>query len=90
MISSESFVDSKHAYFAPERKEVLRSRPRTFSDDGEEVFLVGEWVPAGTYRLIDSSKTLILEKAGPLPPSFDGRRAEYCRVERPWALFVQK
>ncbi len=57
---------------------------RLLNDDGEEIFLVGQLVSAGTYRQLDSARVITLEGTGPLPPSFDGRRAEYVRVERPW------
>lgn len=59
---------------------------RYFNDDGEEVFTAGQWATPGTYRQIDSPRILVLEVAGVLPPSFDGRRAEYCRIERPWVM----
>jgi hypothetical protein len=87
MISRQETLRAEftHAFVAPERREVLHSHPRMFNDDGEEVFVAGQWVPAGTYRLVDSYKTVTLEAAGLLPPSFDGRRAEYCRLERPWS-----
>jgi hypothetical protein len=59
-------------------------QPRLFNDYGEEIFLPGMWVTAGIYRQVDTAKVVIMREAGILPPSFDGRRAEYCRIERPW------
>jgi hypothetical protein len=86
MISSQKTLKSD---FNPtvvngERRDTKNSYPRIFNDDGEEVFMAGQWVIAGTYRQVDSSRIVTLEMPGVLPPSFDGRRAEYCRVERPW------
>ena len=57
---------------------------RVFNDYGEEIFSVGQIVPAGLYRQVDSSRVVTLEATGPLPASFDGRRAEYTRIEQPW------
>ncbi|HEX2916639.1 MAG TPA: hypothetical protein VH186_38115 [Chloroflexia bacterium] len=85
MISRESMVDSRHGTFADKLQEASR-QARIFNDYGEEIFVVGQWVPAGTYQLIDSTKIINLDKPGFLPPSFDGRRAEYLRVERPWIV----
>jgi hypothetical protein len=59
-------------------------QPRLFNDYGEEIFLPGTWVQAGIYRQVDTTKVVIMREDGILPPSFDGRRAEYCRIERPW------
>jgi hypothetical protein len=59
-------------------------RPRLYNDYGEEIFLPGMWVHAGIYRQVDTAKVVIMREDGVLPPSFDGRRAEYCRIERPW------
>lgn len=69
--------------FHPSAK-VLESPPRIFNDDGEEIFLAGQWARAGTYRLMESNRIVQHLADGPLPPSFDGHRAEYCRFEQPW------
>lgn len=82
MISSEKLVSPGRR---PKQTEIDRPPLRVFNDYGEEVFSVGQWASAGTYRQVDSARIITLEEAGPLPPSFDGRRAEYCRIERPWA-----
>ena len=86
MISSQKIIKSEfnHTMVNGERRETKNTYPRIFNDDGEEVFMAGQWAIAGTYRQVDSSRIITLEVAGILPPSFDGRRAEYCRVERPW------
>ncbi len=90
MISSQETIKSELApsYFKNDRREAISSTPRIFNDYGEEIFMVGQKVPAGTYRQVDSSRLITLETAGPLPPSFDGKRAEYCRVERPWVAAI--
>ncbi len=86
MISSERYVPSAQPSYKVDKAKGGRTVPtvRVFNDDGEEVFSAGQLVPAGTYRLVDSTRMLVLEEPGYLPASFDGRRAEYCRVERPW------
>ena len=83
MISSEKMIGFSRGRVTSTLRPVAPSE-RIFSDDGEEVFIAGQVVPAGTYRQLDSPRFVTLEVAGPLSPSFDGRRAEYCRVERPW------
>jgi hypothetical protein len=65
------------------RDKVLES-PRLFNDDGEEIFLAGQWAKAGHYRQLDSPRIIQHHNDGPLPASFDGHRAEYCRFEQPW------
>ncbi len=86
MISSEKTIkmDTLPTLLKAERREALVSYPRVFNDDGEEVFMAGQWATPGTYRQVDSSRVITLDVAGLLPPSFDGRRAQYCRIERPW------
>lgn len=87
MISSQKTVKAEFntTLINGERREAISTYPRIFNDDGEEVFMAGQWVVAGTYRQVDSPRIVTLETPGLLPPSFDGRRAEYCRLERPWA-----
>lgn len=87
MISSEKVFDPSSWRVNADFRETEKSRPRIFNDNGEEVFVAGQWVLAGTYRQEDSTRIVVLEKPGPLPPSFDGRRAEYCRIERPWVTW---
>lgn len=65
------------------RDEVLKSVP-ILNDYGEEVFMAGQWAKAGHYRVLDSNRILHHKIDGPLPASFDGHRAEYCRFEQPW------
>ncbi|MDB5079483.1 MAG: hypothetical protein JWP00_1407 [Chloroflexi bacterium] len=65
------------------REKVLEST-RIFNDDGEEIFMAGQWARAGHYRQVDSTKIIHHKADGPLPASCDGHRAEYCRFERPW------
>lgn len=85
MISSETLVASPTMYVSGESVQTeQRSQPRIFNDYGEEIFLPGMWVQAGIYRQVDTTKVVIMREAGMLPPSFDGRRAEYCRIEKPW------
>lgn len=57
---------------------------RIFNDDGEEIFLAGQWAKAGLYRLLDSTRVVQHKVDGLLPASCDGHRAEYCRFEQPW------
>ncbi|MBC7527528.1 MAG: hypothetical protein H7308_08245 [Chthonomonadaceae bacterium] len=58
---------------------------------GEELFLAGERVKAGTYRQIGGSREVRLEREDVLPASLDGRVACYLRVY-PWgqALMTTK
>lgn len=56
-------------------------------DDGEEIYKAGQFVRAGCYIDVDSMRQVYLENSGNLPASFDGRRALYRRLERPWMQF---
>lgn len=85
MISNETFVNPPRIYAVGDTLPAeQRNQPRIFNDYGEEIFLPGTWVQAGIYRQVDTSKVIVMREAGLLPPSFDGRRAEYCRIEKPW------
>jgi len=55
-----------------------------YNDYGEELFVAGQIVPAGTYLEVDSNRQVTLDYVGPLPASFNGRKAYYSRLERPW------
>ena len=66
------------------QKFQVLENPRIFNDDGEEVFMAGQWAKAGLYRQVDTTKIIQHQADGPLPASFDGHRAEYCRFEQPW------
>lgn len=65
------------------RDEILKNVP-IFNDYGEEIFVAGQWAKAGYYRVSDSNRVIHHKADGPLPASFDGHRAEYCRHEQPW------
>jgi hypothetical protein len=49
---------------------------------GKPLWRAGEFVPAGTYLRVDdhSYRRIVLEQPGPLPPSYDGHVAFYCRA----------
>lgn len=48
------------------------------------LFYAGEPVPAGIYRRVDIEHEVVLDQAGFLPASFDGRIAAYRPVESYW------
>lgn len=51
--------------------------------DEPREYRVGERVPAGVYREVESRRLVHLSHSDTLPPSFDGRIAHYVRV-RNW------
>ena len=62
---------------------------------GTALFEAGDDVPAGVYTRVDdgSFRRVTLERAGPLPASFDGHVAEYraaatCVCERRHAMGI--
>ncbi len=55
---------------------------------GEELFLAGERVTAGTYRQIGGSREVRFEREDVLPASLDGRVACYLRISA-WGQFPQ-
>lgn len=56
-----------------------------FDESDEAIFLAGERVSPGNYRLVGGSgRQLVLEEADVLPATFDGRVACYLRVENTW------
>jgi hypothetical protein len=65
-------------------RENVRESPHIFNEDGEEIFMAGQWAKGGFYRQLDSTRVIHHQVDGPLPASFDGHRAAYCRFERPW------
>ena len=56
------------------------------NEAGDEIYRAGQFVPAGTYQQVDGPRVINLENEDCLPPSFDGHRAEYFRIERPWTI----
>ncbi|MBI2864852.1 MAG: hypothetical protein HYX94_09865 [Chloroflexi bacterium] len=48
------------------------------------LFYAGEPVPAGIYRRVDIEHDVVLDQAGFLPASFDGRLTAYRPVESYW------
>lgn len=88
MVSSEDTGRSSQSFkFQVSMTEHLTSEP-IYNDYGEELFTAGQVVIAGTYLEVDSGRQVILDRAGPLPASFNGRRAFYSRLERPWVKAV--
>ncbi len=85
MINSESNFKLTKA-----RQDEFSAYEPQFNEDGEELFVAGQFVPAGTYLDVDSFRQVTLHSPGRLPASFDGRRAFYRRYERPWLSFVQQ
>ncbi len=57
-----------------------------FDDDGDEaLFLAGERVSPGNYRLVGGTgRQIILEEDDVLPATLDGRVACYMRVDNTW------
>lgn len=56
-----------------------------FDDSDEALFLAGEKVSPGSYRLVGSAgRQIVLEKTDVLPATCDGRVACYLRVENTW------
>lgn len=51
----------------------------SYDESGVMIYQAGEVVPAGYYSRVDdgSYHLVLLEQAGPLPPSFDGHVAQY-------------
>jgi hypothetical protein len=50
-----------------------------------EIHIAGERVPAGTYKRVDTGRTVRLIHEDSLPASLDGRVACYVRVAGTWA-----
>jgi len=50
----------------------------------EEIYLAGERVPAGRYCEIDTKREVLLDHAGHLPASLDGRVAAYVCIQNHW------
>lgn len=59
---------------------------RQIGEFGEELFRAGQIVEAGCYVEVDGIRQVVLEQAGILPASLDGRRALYRRYERAWIV----
>lgn len=55
-----------------------------------EIYVAGETVPAGTYRRLDTGRTLMLAGPDALPASLDGRVACYVRVASTWGQHMLK
>jgi hypothetical protein len=55
-----------------------------YTDEGDEIFRAGQFVPAGDYIEIDGFRQVTLENPGRLPASLDGRRAFYRQYQRLW------
>jgi hypothetical protein len=51
----------------------------------EDVLLAGQRAGPGAYRNVETGCRVEFDRAGMLPPSFDGRVACYVQVPRTWA-----
>jgi hypothetical protein len=60
------------------------SRPLDADGFDGEIFLAGERVPTGRYRMIGTSREITIDGEDYLPASFDGRVACYKRVTETW------
>ena len=56
---------------------------------GDDLFLAGEKVEAGTYRQIGGGREIRLDKDDFLPASLDGRVACYMRVNSTWGQMAE-
>jgi hypothetical protein len=50
----------------------------------DRLYHAGETVPAGSYRNVETGRTIHLEQVGELPPSFDGHVAGYVQCPKCW------
>jgi len=85
MINSKDTQSNRKNFQIQLKKPDNLSYERVYNDYGEELFAAGQVVPAGTYLEVDGERQVMLDRPGPLPPSFNGRRAYYSRLERPWS-----
>lgn len=60
------------------------AKRRAFSPRSTALFYSGEPVPAGIYRRVDLNHFVVLDQAGFLPASSNGRLAAYRNVESYW------
>ncbi len=84
MINSEGFEQGSRPFSIQVTRPEIRSCEPIFNEFGEQLFLAGQIAPAGTYLEVDSNRQVVLDRAGVLPASLNGRRAYYTRLERPW------
>jgi len=59
--------------------------PLEFNADEGELYLAGERVPPGLYRMIGTTREINLGVEDTLPASLDGRVACYERVNDTWS-----
>lgn len=57
---------------------------------GDDLYLAGEKVLAGTYRQIGGGREIRLEKDDFLPASLDGRVACYMRIHSTWGQMAEQ
>lgn len=51
----------------------------------DTIYIAGQKVSPGRYRLVGSQRDILLEREDTLPASLDGRVAEYIRRPETWA-----
>jgi len=51
----------------------------------EDIFIAGQKVSPGRYRLVGSQRDILLDREDTLPASLDGRVAEYILQPETWA-----
>jgi hypothetical protein len=84
MISSENTGNRSQPFQFQLKPSEPAVYERIYDDYGQELFVAGQFVAAGTYLEVDSNRQVTLDRPGPLPASLNGRRAYYSRLERPW------
>lgn len=60
-----------------------------YIDSDEAVFLAGERVSPGSYRLVGGRREVVLESEDILPATLDGRVGCYMRVDNTWGSIAQ-
>ena len=63
--------------------------PETDPNEGN-LFIAGEVVPPGRYRLIGSGRMIDLPREEMLPATMDGRVACYQRIDCTWAVVRER
>lgn len=56
----------------------------------DEIYTAGQHAEAGTYREVGTRREVVLEEAGTLPPSLNGRVACYVRLHYRWSEHESK
>lgn len=51
----------------------------------DNIFIAGQKVSPGRYRLVGSDRSICLEREDTLPASLDGKVAEYIQESNTWA-----